>query len=101
MCGVWKGKCPDSQNFKVHIFWEGHKILTTVHTDKSKVEILQNFAAFSEYTNFNLGSWLENKYLCIPWVSRSVELIVRWECNVKTYALVKLINQICSKKVSY
>ena len=34
---------------KVHIFWEGHKIceiftllLTTVHTVKSKVKILQN-----------------------------------------------------------
>ena len=44
---------------KVRIFWEGHKILRnlhltfvyllTVHTDKSKVEILQNFVAFSEY----------------------------------------------------
>ena len=28
-------------------------LLTTVHTDKSKVEISQNFVAFSEYTNFN------------------------------------------------
>ena len=27
-------------------------LLSTVHTDKSKVEILQNFVAFSEYTNF-------------------------------------------------
>ena len=27
--------------------------LTTVHTVKSKVKILQNFAAFSEYMNFN------------------------------------------------
>ena len=26
--------------------------LSTVHTDKSKVEILQNFVAFSEYINF-------------------------------------------------
>ena len=45
-------------SFKVHIFWECHKILrnlnltfvySTVHTDKSKVEISQNFVAFSEY----------------------------------------------------
>ena len=26
--------------------------LSTVHTDKIKVEILQNFVAFSEYMNF-------------------------------------------------
>ena len=28
-------------------------LLSTVHTDKSKAEISQNFVAFSEYTNFN------------------------------------------------
>ena len=28
-------------------------LLTTVHTVKSKVEISQNFVAFSEYVNFN------------------------------------------------
>ena len=40
---------------KVCIFWEGHKILrnlllllSTVHTDKSYVEISQNSVAFSE-----------------------------------------------------
>ena len=27
-------------------------LLSTVHTDKSKVEISKNFVAFSEYTNF-------------------------------------------------
>ena len=27
-------------------------LLSTVHTDKSKVEILQTFVAFSEYMNF-------------------------------------------------
>ena len=39
-------------SFKVHIFLEGHKIVrslhltfSTVHTDKRKVEILQNFVA--------------------------------------------------------
>ena len=37
---------------KVRIFWEGHKILSKVHTDKSKVEISQNFVAFSECMNF-------------------------------------------------
>ena len=28
-------------------------LLSTVHTDKSKVKILQNFVAFSDYMNFN------------------------------------------------
>ena len=28
-------------------------LLSAVHTDKSKVEISQNFVAFSEYMNFN------------------------------------------------
>ena len=44
---------------KVHIFWEGHKILQNLHhrlvlctTVKSAVEISQNFVFFSEYMNF-------------------------------------------------
>ena len=32
-------------------------LLSTVHTDKSKVEILQNFVAFSEYMNFMRKIW--------------------------------------------
>ena len=51
----------DDKNFgfKVHIFWEGHKILRNLHLRldlctvvKFKVEISQNFVAFSEYMNF-------------------------------------------------
>ena len=49
---------------KVHIFWEGHKILqistvdlTGTTWDKSTVEILQNFVAFSEYMNFIIEFW--------------------------------------------
>ena len=45
--------------FKVHIFWESHKILQNLpltfdHSTlvKSKGKILQNFVAFSEYMNF-------------------------------------------------
>ena len=30
-------------------------LLTTVHTVKSKVKILQNFVAFSEYMNFSFN----------------------------------------------
>ena len=45
---------------KIHIFWEGHKILQNLHLTfvqyvvpvKSKVEISQNFVAFSKYMNF-------------------------------------------------
>ena len=48
---------------KVHIFWEVRRpqnfanlylLLSTVHTDKSKVDISQNFVAFSEDMNFNI-----------------------------------------------
>ena len=48
---------------KVRVFWEGHNILRNLHltfvcmyctVDKSKVEISQNFVAFSEYTNFKV-----------------------------------------------
>ena len=53
-----------NQVLKVHIFWEGHKILQNLHLTfvlssafKSKVEISQNFVAFSEYMNFT-KSWL-------------------------------------------
>ena len=42
--------------FKVHIFWESHKILQNLHLTfewhKSKVKISKNFVAFSEYMNF-------------------------------------------------
>ena len=34
-------------------------LLTTVQTVKSKVKILQNFVAFSEYMNFNQPFFLE------------------------------------------
>ena len=38
---------------KATIFFEiSSLLLTAVHTVKSKVEILQNFVAFSEYMNF-------------------------------------------------
>ena len=44
---------------KVHIFWEGHKILRNLHLSnvvpvKSTVDISQNVVAFSEYMNFNV-----------------------------------------------
>ena len=41
---------------KVHIFWEGHKILRNLHQSfvlgTASQMISQNFVAFSEYMNF-------------------------------------------------
>ena len=49
----------EGREIKVLKFWEGHKFckistvdLSYVVTVKSKVEISQNFVAFSEYMNF-------------------------------------------------
>ena len=47
-------------SIKVHIFWEGHKILRNLRLTfdwhyKSKMEISQIFLAFSEYMNFMEG----------------------------------------------
>ena len=50
---------------KVHLFWEGHKILPNLHRrfdryyilDKSTVEILQTFVVFSEYPDFFWQFW--------------------------------------------
>ena len=38
-------------------------LLTTVHTVKSKVEILKNFVAFHEYTNFTIALQFPNDIL--------------------------------------
>ena len=55
-------------SLKVHIFWEGHKILRNlpltfdyskyICTVKSKAKISQNVLAFSKYMNFNGCKWL-------------------------------------------
>ena len=46
------------QAHKVHIFWEGHKILRYFHLTfvlcSASQKILQNFVAFSEYMNFRV-----------------------------------------------
>ena len=56
-------QCDGEKIVKVHIFWEGHKILRTstlllsyIVPVKSNMEILQHFVAFSEYMNFNMGT---------------------------------------------
>ena len=52
--------------FKVHIFWEGNNILWNFHltyvlcsASQIKVEISQNFGAFTEYVNFKTASFTE------------------------------------------
>ena len=61
MIDIYRYVCPIDGMYlgKVHIFWEGHKILRNLHSYlsyvvpvKSNVEILQNFVSFSEYMNF-------------------------------------------------
>ena len=47
---VWRIRCPSAFINKVHIFT---LLLSYVLPVKSKVKILQNFVAFSEYMNFN------------------------------------------------
>ena len=63
-----------NDDFKVRIFWEGHKILrnspltSTVHSYKqtkvSKRKISQNFVTFSEYMNFKDSTvfWLTEEW---------------------------------------
>ena len=41
-------------------------LLSTEHTDKSKVKISQNFVAFSEYMNFIKKNWLEIRLTTLP-----------------------------------
>ena len=53
---------------KFRIFWEYHKILRNLHLPyKRKVEISQNFVAFSEYMNFNWKwfNFMKYGYRCI------------------------------------
>ena len=75
-------------NIKVHIFWEGHKILrnlpltfdSTVHTVKSKWKISQNFVAFSEYMNFTFEFQLCNDFQ--KWDGVKIELFFCWSVVV-------------------
>jgi hypothetical protein len=48
--------------------------LTAVHTVKSKVEISQNFVAFSEYMNFNRNLTVRNRCM----MTKPLEGVVGW-----------------------
>ena len=66
--------------FKVHIFWEGHKIstlLSYVVPVQSKVEILQNFVAFSEYMNFNVWRLHYIRWTAFTWKSTWVATLTK------------------------
>ena len=57
-------------------------LLTTVHTVKRKLEILQNFLAFSEYINFN---YFNSK----PWKRRQKHKLLREDQSVFMHENVK------------
>ena len=69
--------------YRVHIFWEDHKILRNchltfdwhylLHRKKSEVKIFANFVSFSEYMNFTIQfqqptnhEWQSQ----LPWISK-------------------------------
>ena len=61
---------------KVHIFWEGQKVLQNLHLtltgttkDKSKVKISQNFVAFSEYINFTSNDLIKETISCAKYIN--------------------------------
>ena len=70
--------------------------MTTVHTVKSKVEISQNFVAFSEYMNFTIVqrachqyffSWFNNLILDLFW-----HVLLSYLCIFISYAFNWLIS---------
>ena len=89
-CWVRKASQKNSLNPGVHIFFSLFLIkkatkfceifpllLSTVHTDKSKGKIFQNFVAFSEYMNFKYkASFLE---LLKKIISKKIPLILTHE----------------------
>ena len=40
---------------------------------KSRVEISQNFVAFSEYRNFNFSRWIDCVFICVFWKCNQTE----------------------------
>ena len=62
-------KCINARYIKARKFCEIFPLLLTVCTVvKSEGKILQNFVAFSEYMNFNLGMiWLDSGLLTWSW----------------------------------
>ena len=62
-------------------------LLSTIHTDKSKVEISQNFMAFSEYMNFtNPSPALYYSGTCWPFSCHS---IISLTLNAENVGLLK------------
>ena len=74
VAGNWRNfyartQCTAPHLSKVHIFWKRHKfceistlLLSYVVPVKSKVEILQNCVAFSEYMNFKGAEFFFENY---------------------------------------
>ena len=61
-------------------------LLSTVHTGKSKVEISQNFVAFSEYTNFKIVT-----YGRLSGIIKLNKLVV---CSLNIYFLFTVVEEV-------
>ena len=80
---------------KVHKFWKGNKILRNLHLTltvctavKSKVKILQNFVAFSEYMNFTMQIFSRNS---LKWIFK----VWPWCCLFQYGLPVKILIRRC------
>ena len=106
------------QMTKVHIFWEGHKILQNLHHRFDRynmeihgytVEISQKFEAFSEYMNFtDFYIYFSTIY---DFFSPSPTLLILdvfiWFCSVKLqnfskkiYLLATLVRPLCTGELA-
>ena len=70
-------------------------LLSTLHTDKSKVEISQNFVAFSEYMNFKVEKILKGSLYLIPSPSMSREHLNFFRQNIAGRCQQAFCSKIC------
>ena len=100
---------------KVHIFWEGHKILRNLPLtfnystySQKKVNISQNFIAFSEYMNFNYVLRVVSK--CHNYLLGGLDFVISlWrsltflsphaECGIRLQNPLLLLRYILSLRV--
>ena len=75
-------------------------ILSTVHTDKSMVEILQNFVAFSEYMNFKEQD-SQSFFQTILWFSSDSQNFEEYHCLNFTTIFCSSEYLICSKNLEF
>ena len=89
--------CLKTRHVKVHIFWEGHKILRNLHQlfvlcTASQIEILQNFVALSEYMNFNKTKTIVS---CFEIYFDKVAEFMTLNDSIKDNWLIMSLSNIC------